>query len=471
MRRMHIKPQVYLIGIGGIGMSALAQWYHKQNVRVYGCDRSHNDVTKGLERAGIAISMSEQVTDLPHSVRMRPSETLVVYSAAVEASHPLLQFFSAAGYTVQKRSEALGHIVNPMYMLAVAGTHGKTTTASMAAHILHRARKEVVAFLGGLVQGYDTNLIVHGALENPVAVVEADEFDRSFLCLRPDVCVVTSTDADHLDVYGHQRAVEEAFEAFVQLVPAEGTVILHRDAAEALAPKVSPTDWAVYAQYALDGAPIHAQQVTMDPEGCTFDYISPSLVIPRLHINLPGLHNVENALAAITACLRAGLSPEVIRQALSTFWGVKRRFERVLTTAHTVLIDDYAHHPAELKALLNAVRGAYPGRHIAIVFQPHLHRRVKDFFEDFGKSLDLADQVFVLQIDAERGGVLPEVSSDLIIDVMQRAVKHSCTQDDWLDQLKRHCPEPDVLLTVGAGKAAALAGIAKSWLLSKHSQC
>jgi UDP-N-acetylmuramate--alanine ligase len=451
----HIK-HVYFVGIGGIGMSGLARWFLANGRTVAGYDRTPTDLTRALEAEGMAVHYDDSVANIPAQVLAHPEASLVVYTPAVPAGHRELAHLRAAGLTVQKRSEVLGTISRAMRCVAVAGTHGKTTTSALVAHLLRQAGLDCAAFLGGIAQNYGTNLLLNHRLDpGTVAVVEADEYDRSFLTLRPHLAAITSTDADHLDIYGDAGALRTSFAQFAGLVAADGKLFLQQ-AIELAAPL--PPGLAV-ARYGLetgpaDGQPgtagFQARNIRIEPPHFVFDLHRPGAEpLLDLHLRVPGYHNVENATVAAALALELGLAPEQVREGLATFRGVKRRFEYWVERPGRVLIDDYAHHPTEIRAFLTSVRALYPGRHLTVLFQPHLFSRTRDFAQGFAESLSLADTVVLLPIYPAREQPLPGVDSAMLLAQVTAPEKFLV---EYAGAVAFLAQRPlDVVATVGAG--------------------
>lgn len=436
---------VYFLGIGGIGMSAVARWFNANGYRVAGYDRTPTPLTDALVGEGIAITFDDAVEQIPADFRADSGTTLVVLTPAIPAEHRQWAFFREAGYPIQKRSQVLGLLTKSLYTLAVAGTHGKTTTSSMIAHVLRHAGRNVTAFLGGITQNYGTNFLLNDPADPrpPLCVVEADEFDRSFLTLFPDVAVVTSTDADHLDIYGEHSALLESFGSFVSQIKPTGQFFMRDGLALA---DVSPVPVRTYA---LETGDFHAEDLRIEAARLVFAVRYPGGTCPNVAMRVPGFHNVENALATFAACQVVGLLPEEIRAGLESYRGVKRRFEYHLEMPNLVYIDDYAHHPTEIEAFLSSVRALYPGRHLTAIFQPHLFSRTRDFHEGFARSLSLADRLLLLDIYPARELPIPGVTSTLIFDRVTSDDKRLCRKDDVLGMLENETL--DLVVTIGAG--------------------
>ncbi|GAB3705343.1 UDP-N-acetylmuramate--L-alanine ligase [Spirosoma flavus] len=437
---------IYFLGIGGIGMSALARWFRINEYVVAGYDRTSTTLTEALENEGIAIHFSEDVEQIPALFRENPAETLIIYTPAIPKTHVEYLYFVEKGFTLQKRSQVLGLIAGQMTTVGVAGTHGKTTTSSMVAHILRDANVNCAAFLGGITNNYGTNFLLNEPaddLRSVVCVVEADEFDRSFLTLFPKYAIVTSTDADHLDIYGAHDAVLQSFSQYVSQIEPDGMLFMKKGLT--LADKTSAT----VREYSLQEGDYYSQNVRIEQATFVFDLVHPNGIIADIRLSIPGFHNVENAVAAGAVALEVGVSPEAIRSALSSYQGVRRRFEYILKTDSVVLIDDYAHHPAEVKAFLTSVKALYPDRELTAAFQPHLFSRTRDFAEGFAESLSLADHVILLDIYPARELPIEGVTSDLIFRGIKSKTKQKCTKDELPDVVRQM--KPSLLVTIGAG--------------------
>jgi UDP-N-acetylmuramate--alanine ligase len=437
---------IYFLGIGGIGMSALARWFGVNGYTVAGYDKTPTALTNALEAEGMAIHFTEDVKQIPVAFRENPSQTLVIYTPAVPKTHAEYIFLTENGFTLQKRSQVLGLLAGQMKTVGVAGTHGKTTTSSMVAHILRDSGVNCAAFLGGITNNYGTNFLLNEPaddLRSVVCVVEADEFDRSFLTLFPHLAIVTSTDADHLDIYGAHDAVLETFGMFVSQIEEDGILFMKKDLS--LANKTKAT----VRQYSLEAGDYYSQNLRVENATFVFDLVYPKGVIEGVQLVVPGFHNVENAVAAGAVALELGVSPEAIRSALNRYQGVRRRFEYVLKTDQAVLIDDYAHHPAEVRAFLSSVKALYPDREVTAIFQPHLFSRTRDFADGFAESLSLADNVILLDIYPARELPIEGVSSELIFRDIRSKTKRQCTKAELPDLVRQM--KPSLLVTIGAG--------------------
>ncbi|QOI97490.1 MAG: UDP-N-acetylmuramate--L-alanine ligase [Flammeovirgaceae bacterium] len=440
---------VYFLGIGGIGMSAIARWFLKKGLRVSGYDRTPTSLTAELQQEGMHIHFEDGVENIPSEVRTQKENTLVVFTPAIPKDHAEFNYLKAQGYTIMKRSEVLGLLTRNYKTIAVAGTHGKTTTSSMIAHILKAARANMVGFLGGITTNYESNLVMEGEINaNTLVVVEADEFDRSFLRLFPHTGVVTSADADHLDIYGNHESMLTSFRDFIRQISQDGELIIHESVDALLTADIQIKNKITYGMsrgqfFAGNIAVTRGRDGFFEFDLCGFD------TVHRITLGVPGFHNVENAIAAALACYRNGISMAVIKPALASFKGVKRRFEFVVKSDKVVYVDDYAHHPTEIEAFLQSMRSMYPGKKLTVVFQPHLYTRTRDFAEGFAKSLSLADDVLLMDIYPARELPIPGVDADLIYNHVTAKNKERCSKGNLLEKLKSR--ELEVLTTVGAG--------------------
>ena len=429
----------YFIGIGGIGMSAIARYFKHRGCHVSGYDRTPSLLTHALEQEGIAVHYEDDVTAIPQDI----AHTFVIYTPAIPDDLGELQYVRSHGYAICKRSQALGEIARGQECLAVSGTHGKTTTSTLLAHILTQAGEGCNAFLGGISKNYETNLLLS---HNPVLVAEADEFDRSFLRLFPHIAVVTATDADHLDIYGDRSHLLEAFGQFTAQVDADGAVIV-KQGVEVPLENTTAKVW----RYAYDQpCDFYASDIQPLEKG-RFDFTinHPGGRIEHCSIGIPGWVNVENAVAAAAAALLHGTAPMKIREALATFQGVRRRFDIRIDTPRVAYVDDYAHHPDELRAAISSIRNIFPGRKITGIFQPHLYTRTRDFAPAFADALSGLDALILLPIYPAREEPIPGVSSQLIFDAVTLDDKIQIPKEQLMDHL-RDCT-PDCLVTFGAG--------------------
>ncbi|MEO9872110.1 UDP-N-acetylmuramate--L-alanine ligase [Ekhidna sp.] len=431
---------VFFIGIGGIGMSALARWFHANGALVAGYDKTESSLTKKLIEEGIEVHYEDQLDLIPDTF-LKKKGTLVVFTPAVSENHLELNYFLDGGFTVMKRSEVLGMITKNHFTIAVAGTHGKTTTTSMIAHLLSASRKGCSAFVGGIMTNTGTNLII-GDRDAPI-VVEADEYDRSFMQLNPNYTIITSLDPDHLDIYGDETTMLDTYEEFVKKTPKEGKVLMYSDAGF----KINPGN--KYVSYAIKNGDVVADALRIVNGAFVFTYRYGMEKIADVHLEVPGYHNVENALAAITVALDLGMEGKEIRKRMKTYAGVKRRFEYIFRSPHTTLIDDYAHHPQEIEAFLKSVRSLAGKRKITAIFQPHLYSRTDDFKKGFAEALDKADEVILLDIYPAREEPIPGVTSKSIFDLMENEKKVMVPKDYLLMELDNH--NLDIVVTIGAG--------------------
>ncbi len=439
---------IYFVGAGGIGMANLVRYYLRHGVAVAGYDRSRSDLTDHLEREGAKLTFTDAVDEIPEDFR-NPSETLVVYTPAVPESNSILSYFRSNGFEVIKRAALLGKITHDTDAICVAGSHGKTTTSSMIANILRDTPQGCTAFLGGILRNIDSNLVLNE--KSPFTVIEADEYDRSFHHLRPYIAVITSTDPDHLDIYGDEAHYLEAFSIFSSLIRPDGTLLMHSGLK--MKPDVKPGVRVQTYSGKADGqdADWHAEDVSYSDGQLTFTLVGPDgLRIENLSPGVPVEINIDNAVAAAAAALTAGATPDEVRRGLASFKGAKRRFEvwRDGTDGGAVLIDDYAHSPNEVQASIRSVRKLYPGRKISVIFQPHLYTRTRDFADEFAEALSHADQVIMPEIYPARELPIPGVTTDIILDKVKSVEKTYCERKDLLNLIKNSNFE--ILMTLGA---------------------
>lgn len=428
--------RVYFIGIGGIGMSAIARFFNEKDVHVSGYDRTATALTRQLEAEGMQIHYTDDIQLLDKDAN------LVVYTPAIPAAHTALQWYRDHNYEVVKRSDVLQEITRSLFAITVAGTHGKTTVSTMIAHLLTHSGYGCNAFLGGISVNYDKNF---WSSNKAVAVIEADEYDRSFLKLSPDIAVLTAMDADHLDIYGTPEAMEDAFIQYTHNIKPNGTLIarfgLHRD-------KELRADNKLLYSLQNDAANAYAANIRMVNGGYEFDVMQKNWMIDNLQLHIGGMHNVENAVAAITVAHLLGIDAGKIRTAVAAFKGIRRRFEYVIRNDHQVYIDDYAHHPEELRALITSAKALFHGKQCTVIFQPHLFSRTRDLADGFAASLSLADEVILLPIYPARELPIPGVTSEMIAEKMTTPVK-IMQKEEVLHWLKEH--ETPLLITAGAG--------------------
>ena len=434
---------LYFIGAGGIGMSALVRYFLAKGYRVAGYDRTSSPLTDALQSEGLEIVYDESVDLIPDYCR-DPKTTLVVYTPAIPATHAGLVYFREHGFKVVKRAELLGLITQSSKGLCFSGTHGKTTTSSMAAHIFHESPVGCNAFLGGILRNYNSNLILSD--HSPFTVIEADEYDRSFHWLHPYMAVVTATDPDHLDIYGTEEAYLESFAHFTSLIQPGGCLVIKKGIK--LVPRVQE-GVKVYTYSARDGGDFHADNIRVGNGTILFDFVAPDGVVTDVELGVPVDINIENAVAAMAIARLNGVADDDMRRAMASFKGAKRRFEFWVKRDDRVMIDDYAHHPDELKASIRSVRALYPGRKLTVIFQPHLYSRTRDFAPQFAEALSMADQVILLDIYPARELPIPGVTSQLIFDRITCRDKELCLREKLLERIKE-C-NFDILLTMGAG--------------------
>ncbi len=429
--------RIYFIGIGGIGMSALARYFNTQGVKVSGYDKTPTPLTDDLVKEGIQIHFEDDLTQIDKEA------TVIVYTPAIPAEHKELNFYRDNGYNVVKRSDVLQWVTENAFTIGIAGTHGKTTTTSMTAHILRHTGYGCNAFLGGIASNYGTNFWSH---EKNVVVVEADEYDRSFLKLAPNVAVVTAVDPDHLDIYGTAEEVLKAFGQYTDKIKSNGVLIQKYGTEFPI--NTANKEVFTYA-YKEPKASFHTSDLKVIDGSYQFDLVHPKGIVNNVVLNMGGLHNVENATAAMAIALQLGIDENKIKEAVASFQGVKRRFEFKIKTANKVLIDDYAHHPEELNALISGVRSLYPNEKMVLVFQPHLYSRTQDQAAGFIEILSKADEVILLPIYPARELPIPGVSSDILLDKMTVAKKTVMSKEqlfEWASNTK-----DKLIVMAGAG--------------------
>jgi UDP-N-acetylmuramate--alanine ligase len=433
---LHSVQRVYLVGIGGIGMSGLARYFNHLGCIVCGYDKTPTDLTDELRHEGIQIVFEDNCEGVPKSFRDLDDSTLIIYTPAIPKDSTILNFFQKKGFVMWKRSQVLGLISKGKFTIGVAGTHGKTTTSCMVAHILKDSGKDCSAFLGGIASNYQSNVLFGN---NDIVVVEADEYDRSFLTLYPDIAIVTSMDADHLDIYGDHSQLTESFKLYASQIKAGGTLV-HR--------KGLPLDNGF--TYSINEiADAMAQNIRIDNGDFYFDFVSADVTITNIKLGIAGLHNIENSVAAIKAALLVGVSADAIKSALGSFKGVKRRFEYIVKTPAHIYIDDYAHHPEELRAAITSVKKLYPNKKLTTIFQPHLYTRTRDFVDGFAEVLDMSDELILLDIYPARELPIEGVTSAMILERMHLANKQILGKQEAIDRIRAERPE--LVLTVGAG--------------------
>lgn len=433
---------VYFVGAGGIGMSAIARYFLNKGIVVGGYDKTPSTLTRALEEEGMLIHYDEDVAKIPSECKDKDN-TLIIYTPAIPADHKELVYFRENGFEIQKRAQVLGTLTHSHKALCVAGTHGKTTTSTMAAHIMHQSKPDCNAFLGGISKNYGTNYILS---DSEYVVIEADEFDRSFHWLSPFVTVITSTDADHLDIYGTEEAYLESFRHYTSLIQPGGVLILHTGL------KMQPNvqEGVTIYTYSRDEGDFHAENIRIANGEITFDFVSPIESISNIQLGQPIPINIDNGIAAMALAQMGGCSAEEIRNAMATFGGVDRRFDFKIKTDKLVFLSDYAHHPKEISQSAKSLKEVYAGKKITAIFQPHLYTRTRDFYKDFADSLSIFDEVILLDIYPAREQPIEGVTSKLIFDNLRPDMeKKMCRKDEVLDVIKEKNFE--VVVVLGAG--------------------
>jgi len=430
---------IYFIGIGGIGMSAIARYFKAIGKNVSGYDKTQTLLTGELEKEGIGIIFKDGVERIPETY-LNKKETLIVYTPAIPSNHEQLSFFKNKDFILMKRAQVLGFLSDPLNGIGIAGTHGKTTVSSLTAHIFKTSALDCNAFLGGIARNYNTNLLL--SKTSPWVVLEADEFDRSFLQLHPQVAVVTSMDADHLDIYGEKEELEKTFQDYVKQIKKGGHLVYKKGL------DLNPSDINLYSYSLEDKADFYAINLKLVQGLYQFDLVHPKGCIEGLKLSYPGRINVENAIAASAVALICGISQEELRLALNSFIGVRRRFDYRIKNDKLVFIDDYAHHPKELWESISSVKAIYPDKKITGIFQPHLYTRTRDFADGFAESLDLLDELILLDIYPARELPIEGVDSNLILNKMKKKGR-ICSKEELIKQIEQS--EIEVLLTLGAG--------------------
>ena len=428
--------KVYFLGIGGIGMSALARFFKKQGAEVHGYDRTRTPLTIKLENEGMLIHYDEDISLIPNNL------DLVIYTPAIPKENKEYIYFIEKGFELKKRAEVLGELSKEFFTIAVAGTHGKTSISSLAAHMLKASGRNLTALIGGILKNYGSNFILSESTD--ILLVEADEYDRSFLQLHPDISVISSMDADHLDIYGDGNELKNTFFQFAKKLDKDGVLIYHNSLPELKQTVKKSIDYS-----ARTNATCMAHKVHVENGNFVFDLTYGSVRIENIKLAVPGLHYVENALAAAVIGFEVGLSPSEIKSGLESFKGVQRRFDYRIKTERLVFIDDYAHHPQELKVTIEAVKTLYPGKTITGIFQPHLFSRTQDFADEFAKALDGLDEIILLDIYPAREKSIPGVTSEIIFSKMKNQHKKLLKKDELIDYLSGN--KPEVLITLGAG--------------------
>ena len=434
---------VYFIGAGGIGMSAIARYFMKRGLVVAGYDKTPSNLTHQLEKEGMVIHYEEDIAEIPHACK-NPETTLVVYTPAVPSQHKELVFFQENGFEVEKRAQVLGRLTQAHRGLCFAGTHGKTTTSTMCAHIMHQSHLDCNAFLGGISKNYGTNYILSDTSD--FVVIEADEFDRSFHWLRPWMSVITSTDADHLDIYGTEEAYLESFRHYTELIQPGGALVLHTN----LAMREHVQEGVKVYSYSRDKGDFHAENIVIQNGEITFDFVSPVETVCGISLGQPIPINIENSVAAMAIAQLNGCTAEELRYGMRTYSGVDRRFDFKIKNDKHVLLSDYGHHPKEVLQSAKSLKELFPNRKITAIFQPHLYTRTRDFYQDFAHALSNFDEVVLTEIYPAREAPIEGVTSKLIYDNLAAGVeKHLIEKKDVLEFVKQH--DADVLVILGAG--------------------
>ncbi len=434
---------VYFVGAGGIGMSAIARYFIHRGLVVAGYDKTPSALTAQLEKEGMLIHYEENVDEIPHACKKQDS-TLVIYTPAIPQSHKELTYFRENNFTVEKRAQVLGLLTRSHKGLCVAGTHGKTTTSTMCAHIMHQSSIDCNAFLGGISKNYGTNYIL--SEKSDFVVIEADEFDRSFHWLRPWMSVITSTDPDHLDIYGTKEAYLESFRHYTTLIQPGGALIIHKG----LEMKAEVQEGVRVYEYSLDSGDFHAENIKIENGEITFDFISPVESIKGVQLGQPVPINIENGIAAMAMAQLNGCTAEELKYGISTYRGVDRRFDFKIKTDKLVFMSDYAHHPKEIYQSARSIRELYKDKKITAIFQPHLYTRTRDFYKDFAESLSLLDNVVLCDIYPAREEPIPGITSKLIYDNLREGVeKVMIKKEEVVDYVKNH--DFEVLVILGAG--------------------
>lgn len=458
---MELK-NIYFVGAGGIGMANLVRYYLANKLNVAGYDRTPSDLTRALSEEGAQI-VYDDIADLIPTEFRNPKDTLVVYTPAIPNDNNILGYFRANGFEIIKRAALLGKITLHSKGICIAGSHGKTTTSSMVAHLLHSSPIGCNAFLGGILRNYDSNLLLSAT--SPYSVIEADEYDRSFHHLSPHIAVVTSTDPDHLDIYGNEENYLESFAHFTSLINPGGFLLMHTGMK--LIPRVNE-GVEIFSYSSSEESDYHASNIRHENGHLFFDFVAPDTTITDIELGVPIDINIDNAVAAIAIAHRLGVDNDTIRQAMLSFLGAKRRFEIWLRQEGEngkVLIDDYAHSPNEVKASIASVKALYPNRKLSVIFQPHLYTRTRDFAPEFAEALSTADEVILCEIYPARELPIPGVTSEIILNDIKNADKTLCQRKDLLDLIKNR--NFDILMTLGAADINVLLEDIKEILLTK----
>ncbi|MBX9850559.1 MAG: UDP-N-acetylmuramate--L-alanine ligase [Cytophagaceae bacterium] len=457
------KNKIYFLGIGGIGMSALARWFNTNGYKVAGYDRSATALTDELMKEGIKIHFEDDINKISDEFKVK-EETLVVLTPAIPSDHTELNFYKQHNFEIRKRSEVLGMITKEMYTIAIAGTHGKTTTSSMIAHMVKSAGLDCAAFLGGITVNYNTNLLLNkNKASESMVVVEADEYDRSFLRLSPDIAVITAMDPDHLDIYADSNDFKKTFNDFVKQIKPSGH-LFYRDN---VGSDIDATIKVNKNSFGTKAGEFTASNIRIDNGDFVCDAKGPGIDIKELRLSVPGYHNIENALAAMAVGAKLGISSEKIKKALGDFKGVKRRFEYIVKADKIIYIDDYAHHPTEIEAFLTSVKALYKGKRLTVIFQPHLYTRTRDFLDGFAKSLSLGDKLLLMDIYPARELPIPGITSELVLEKVNLNDKKVVTKKDLLKEVGN--TETDIIVTMGAGDIDQFILPIKNLLLKQYA--
>jgi len=456
---MNNYNKYYFLGIGGIGMSALARYFNLKGFQVGGYDRTETKLTIDLQSEGIAVSFDEQIAAIPNQF-LDSKQTLIVLTPAIPEDHLQLIYFKSNGFNILKRAELLGNITRQSKGICIAGTHGKTTTSTITAHLLYQSQVGCNAFLGGISNNYNTNLLL--SKDSNLVVIEADEYDRSFHQLSPFMAVITSVDADHLDIYDSAEAFRESFEHFASLILPGGALIIKKGLG------INPIlqKGVKTYTYSMDnGGDFHAENIRIAKGEIMFDFVTPTNTIADIKLGVPVLINVENSVAAMALAWLNGVSKEEIRMGISSFSGIYRRFNVVYKSEKVVYMDDYAHHPSELNASISSIRALYPGRKITGIFQPHLYTRTRDFADDFSKSLSKLDELILLDIYPARELPIEGVTSELILNKVELENKIICSKEHLLALINEK--QLDIVVTFGAGDIDKMVPLIKNLLKQK----
>ncbi|MGP8216267.1 MAG: UDP-N-acetylmuramate--L-alanine ligase [Bacteroidia bacterium] len=452
---------VYLIGIGGIGMSGLARYFKALGKEVSGYDKTPSPLTEEMEHQGIKIHFKDDMGLVCDKIKSNSKDTLIIYTPAVPEDHHELTYFRSHNFSLHKRAGVLGWITHGHYTVAIAGTHGKTTTTTLVTHILKSSHTDCMAFLGGVSKNYHTNVLLENNIsENTVVVVEADEYDRSFLQLNPNIAIITSIDPDHLDIYKDTANMQESYAMFANRISADGSLVTKEKVNE-----VIQYGGRTYTYSLNQKADYYARNITIKEGHYQYDIVTPKGDLKDIMLGVPGLHNVENSVAATAVAQLMNVKNEDIRAALGTFEGVQRRFDYQIISPRLVFIDDYAHHPEELSACINSVKAMYPGKKITGIFQPHLYSRTRDFADGFARSLELLDRLILLDIYPARELPIEGVDSAMLLNKTRLANKKLCTKEELIDTVTKDMPE--VLITMGAGDIDRLVEPLRTALLKK----